>query len=101
MEKIRKKLKKIKNLIYAGKNSFGHDKIHVVVGENEDVLGILVSYSGNEINAGDEIKAFLKAMGIIEFLKLALIGPIIYKLLDIDIKHDDYYLVSSQFSYGI
>lgn len=84
--------KNIKKLIYAGKNSFGHDKIHVVAGENENVLGILVSYSGDEIKVSDDTKSFLKAMGIIEFLKLALIGLILYKLLAADIKHDDYYL---------
>jgi len=82
----------IKKLIYTGENSFGHDKIYVVTGENEDVLGIMVSYLGDEIKVSKDIKAFLKAMNIIEFLKLALIGSMLSKLLLADIKRDDYYL---------
>lgn len=88
----KKAQKNIKKLIYTCKNSFSHDKIYVVTGENEDVLGILVSYLGDEIKVSEDIKAFLKAMDIIEFLKLALVGLILYKLLLTDIKHDDYYL---------
>lgn len=88
----KKAQKNIKKLIYTHKNSFSHDKIYVVTGEKEEVLGILVSYLGDEIKVSEDIKAFLKAMGIIEFLKLALIGLILYKLLFTDKKHDDYYL---------
>lgn len=84
--------KNIQKLIIEGKNSFGHDKIHVVSDEDDNVLSILVSYSGSEIDIIDEIKAFFKVMGIIDFLKIVIIGPILIKLLTTDKSDDDYYL---------
>ncbi|MGZ7070591.1 MAG: GNAT family N-acetyltransferase [Methanobacterium sp.] len=82
----------LKRLIYKGNNSFGHDKIHIVTEDNEDLLGILISYSGDEINDIDNLKAFFSSMGIIDFMKLALVGPVLNKLLTTDQKNDDYYL---------
>lgn len=82
----------IQKLIIAGNNSFGSDKIHVACDENDDVLGILVSYSNSEIKGFDEIKAFFNAMGIIDFLKIIIIGSVLTKLLITDKLDDDYYL---------
>jgi ribosomal protein S18 acetylase RimI-like enzyme len=84
--------KNIQKLIMVGNNSFGSDKIHVVSDENDDVLGILVSYSNGEIKEIDEIKAFFNAMGIIDFLKLLIISPVLNKLLITNKSDDDYYL---------
>ncbi len=82
----------IKKLIINGENSFGHDFINVVTLDNDEVLGVLVSYSGRELKENNETRTLFKALGFIEFLKLTLIGSILNKLLTSEKNDDDYYL---------
>jgi len=46
----------IKNLVELGNNYFGHENIHVVIDGNEDMMGILVSFSGKETSLWNDLK---------------------------------------------
>ena len=49
-------IKKLKKLIIAGKNSYGHE--HVYIGEDNKgkIMGILVAFKGDEIKCFEETK---------------------------------------------
>ena len=64
----------IKNLIKSGNNYFGHENIHVVIDENENILGILVSFSGRETSLWNDLKVYLKVLNFYDFLKCAVKG---------------------------
>ncbi len=85
-------IRKLKTLIIAGKNSYGHEQIYIGEDDNGEVMGILVAFRGDEINYLDEIKVFKHEMKFSNFLKLSLIKPIYDKITASSIRNDDLYI---------
>lgn len=85
-------LKNLKTLIKRGNNSFGYENIHVAVDEDENMLGILVAFSGRETSLWNDFKAFSKVLSLMEFLKYVVKGTIINELLTASVGKNDYYL---------
>jgi ribosomal protein S18 acetylase RimI-like enzyme len=82
----------LNNLIKAGNNSFGHENIHVAADDDENVLGILVAFSGRQTSLWNDFKAFSKVLSLKEFLKYIVKGTIINELLTANVRENDYYL---------
>ncbi len=85
-------IKNIKSLVELGSNYFGHENIHVVVDENENILGILVSFSGKETSLWNDLKVYFKVLNFYDFLKCVVKGTLINKSLTASLGKDDYYL---------
>lgn len=85
-------LKNLKTLIKTGNNSFGYENIHLAVDEDENMLGILVAFSGRETSLWNDFKAFSKVLSLREFLKYVVKGTIINELLTASVGKNDYYL---------
>ena len=83
---------KLKTLIIAGKNSYGHEQIYIGEDDKGGVMGILVAFRGDEIKYLDEIKVFKHEMQFSNFLKLSLIKPIYDKITASSIRDDDLYI---------
>ena len=69
-------LKSLESLIVAGKNSYGHEHIYIGEDDNGKVMGILVTFRGDEIKYFEEIKIFKQEMEFLNFIKLSLVKPI-------------------------
>lgn len=82
----------IKKLVESGSNTFGHEHIHVVSDENEDILGILVSFCGRETSLWNDFKAYFKVLSFYNFLKYAVKGTLINESLTASVGKNDYYL---------
>ena len=82
----------IKNLVELGNNYFGHENIHVVIDGNEDMMGILVSFSGKETSFWNDFKVYFKVLTFYNFLKCVVKGTLINKSLTASLGKDDYYL---------
>jgi ribosomal protein S18 acetylase RimI-like enzyme len=87
-----KAIKKLKTLIIAGKNSYGHEHIYIGEDDNGGVMGILVAFRGDEIKYIEEIMIFKDKMEFLNFLKLALVKPIYDKITASTIENDDLYI---------
>jgi ribosomal protein S18 acetylase RimI-like enzyme len=84
--KGKKSLPRIKKIVKAGKNSFGHDFIRLAI-DKEEILGITIYYMGNQINKKFESNQFSKSidfLGLIRivFFEKTLINKILTKDLD-------------------
>ena len=82
----------IRNLVELGNNYFGHENIHVASDENENMKGILVSFSGKETSLWNDLKAYFKVLNFYDFLKCAVKGTLINESLTASLGKDDYYL---------
>lgn len=87
-----KALKKLKKLIVAGKNPYGHENIHVAEDEDGKAMGVLVAYRGDEIKFMDEVRVYRDAVNFLQFLKLTLLKPIFDRISASSIDADDYYI---------
>lgn len=85
-------MENIKKLIKARNNTFSQEHIHVVSDENENVLGILVSFCGRETSRWDDFKAYFKVLNFYDFLKYVVKGTLIDELLTSSVGKNDYYL---------
>jgi ribosomal protein S18 acetylase RimI-like enzyme len=82
----------IKKLVKLGNNSFGHEHIHVVSDEEENILGILVSFCGRETSLWSDFREYFKVLNFYNFLKYAVKGTLINELLTASVGKNDYYL---------
>ncbi len=85
-------IKNIKSLIKAGNNLFGSENIHVVSDDDDRVLGILVSFRGDEITFWKEFKAYSKILDFYDLLRYVFKGTLINELLTASIGPGDYYI---------
>jgi ribosomal protein S18 acetylase RimI-like enzyme len=85
-------IKKLKTLIMAGKNSYGHEHIYIKEDDNGKVMGILVAFRGDEIKYLEEFMIFKDKMELLNFLKLSLVKPIYDKITASSIENDDLYI---------
>ena len=85
-------IKKLKKLIVAGKNSYGHEHIYIAEGFDGNIMGILVAFRGDEVTLIEEGSLFMDNMNFIDFLKLTLIKPIYDKITASSIENDDLYI---------
>lgn len=83
---------KLKNLIEAGKNSYGHEHIYIAEDENGSIQGVLVAFRGDEIGFVQEAKVFRSTMSFKDFLKLTFIKPVYDRLTASSIQGDDFYI---------
>jgi len=82
----------IRNLVESGNNYFGYENIHVACDEDENMLGILVSFSGRETSSWDDLKAYFRVLNFYNFLKCAVKGNLINRSLTASLGKHDYYL---------
>jgi ribosomal protein S18 acetylase RimI-like enzyme len=85
-------VKKLKTLIMAGKNSYGHEHIYIEEDDNGKVRGILVAFRGDEIKYLKEFMVFKDKMEFLNFLKLSFVKPIYDKITASSIENDDLYI---------
>lgn len=81
----------LKKLINAGNNLFGSENIHVVSDDHE-VLGILVSFRGDEVSFWKDLKAYSKILNVYNLLRYLFKGTLIDELLTARVGREDYYL---------
>lgn len=84
--------KNIKTLIKSKNNIFSYENIYVVTDENEEVLGILVAFTGNDISFWGDFKAYYNILDSSAFLKYVIKGTTINELLTTSVGKNDYYL---------
>jgi ribosomal protein S18 acetylase RimI-like enzyme len=82
----KKGLARIKRLVKAGSNSFGHDVIYLAV-EDDQILGLTIFYTGKDINEHTEYQVFSQELGNFGVLRLwfyekILIGRLLTMTLD-------------------
>jgi ribosomal protein S18 acetylase RimI-like enzyme len=85
-------IEKLRKLIIAGKNSYGHEHIYIGEDDNTKVMGILIAFRGDEINYLEEITIFKHEMEFLNFLKLSFVKPIYDKIAASLIENDDLYI---------
>ncbi len=85
-------IENIKKLIKEKDNTFSHEHIHVVSGEDENLLGILVSFCGRETSTWNDFKAYFRILNFYDFLRYVIKGALINELLTASVGKDDYYL---------
>jgi ribosomal protein S18 acetylase RimI-like enzyme len=85
-------IKKLRKLIIAGKNCYGHENVYMGEDDNGQVMGILVAFRGDEIKYLEEFKIFKDKMEFLNFLKLSLVKPIYDKITASSIEKDDLYI---------
>ena len=81
----------INELVKSGNNSLGREHIHVV-SDDENILGILVSFCGRETSLWSDFKEYFKVLKFYNFLKYAVKGTLINELLTASVGKNDYYL---------
>jgi ribosomal protein S18 acetylase RimI-like enzyme len=87
-----KALSRIKNIVSAGKNSFGHDYIHLAI-DKEKILGITTFYMANEIDKKVESEKFSKALDVLGLIRLNFyVKILINKLLTTKLEDKDLYI---------
>jgi len=90
--KKKKAVKRIQNLVLAGKNFFGQEFIHVAE-EDKTILGMTLSYTGGDINRKQESQIINKTMDFLGLLRLILIYEFfISRILTIEFEKDELYL---------
>jgi ribosomal protein S18 acetylase RimI-like enzyme len=84
-------VKKLKKLIIAGKNSYGYEHIYVAQ-DDEEIIGILVAFKGDEVSFFEESRIFWDTMNFFDFIKLTMIKPIYDMITASSIKNEDFYI---------
>ena len=88
-----KAVEKLQNIVETGKNPYGHENIQVASNGNHEVLGILTAFKGEDVRHAEEIKSYFRAVNFNDFLKLALVKPVIDRMVAFaDVKDEDYYI---------
>ncbi|MTK63417.1 MAG: GNAT family N-acetyltransferase [Methanobacterium sp.] len=87
-----KAVAKLKKLIEAGKNSYGHEHIYIAEDENGAIQGVLVAFRGDDIGFIQEAKIFKTTMNFKDFFKLTFIKPVYDSLTASSIRDDDFYI---------
>ena len=82
----------IRNLVESGNNYFGYENIHVMCDDDENMMGILVSFSGRETSSWNDLKAYFRILNFYNFLKCAVKGTLINRSLTASLGKNDYYL---------
>lgn len=82
----------IESLIKSGDNIFGSENIHVVSDGDHEVLGILVSFRGNEVTFWKDLKAYAGILDFPDLLRYLFKGTLIDELLTAKVGQEDYYL---------
>jgi ribosomal protein S18 acetylase RimI-like enzyme len=82
----------IRNLVESGNNYFGYENIYVVCDDDENMMGILVSFSGRETSSWNDLKAYFRILNFYNFLKCAVKGTLINRSLTASLGKNDYYL---------
>lgn len=85
-------VKKLRKLIEAGKNCYGHEHVYMAEDEQGNVQGILVAFRGDEIKFIEESKIFKSTMNFKDFLKLSFIKPVYDRLTASSIEKNDLYI---------
>jgi len=85
-------IKKLKTLIIAGKNSYGHENIYIGEDDNGNIMGILVAFRGDELKYLEEVKVFKREMEFLNFIKLSLVKPVYDRITASSIEKDDLYI---------
>lgn len=88
----KKAIEKLKKLIVAGRNSYGHEHVYVAENENSELIGVIVAFRGDEIKFSDEAAVFWESMNLLDFIKLTLIKPVYDKITASSIERDDFYI---------
>lgn len=83
---------KLKKLIEAGKNCYGHEHIYIAEDEDGTIQGVLVAFRGDEIGFVQEAKIFKATMNFKDFFKLTFIKPIYDSITASSIQGDDFYI---------
>jgi ribosomal protein S18 acetylase RimI-like enzyme len=84
--------RKLRKLMVAGRNCYGHEHIYISEDHNGMMMGVIVAFRGDEINFSDEKKVFWDLMRFTDFLKLALVKPVYDKITASSIQADDFYI---------
>lgn len=92
---------KLKKLIEAGNNCYGHEHVYVAEDEHGTIQGILVAFRGDEIKFSEEAKIFKATMHFKDFLKLTFIKPCYDKITASSIDADDFYIGNLVVSNGL
>lgn len=85
-------IEKLKKLIIAGKNSYGHENIYIAENENSEIIGVVVAFRGDEIKLISETKVYWNYMNFQDFIKLTLIKPVYDKISASSIERNDFYI---------
>jgi ribosomal protein S18 acetylase RimI-like enzyme len=85
-------VEKLKNLIEAGKNCYGHEHVYIAEDENGSIQGVLVAFRGDEIGFVQEAKIFRATMNFTDFFKLTFIKPVYDRITASSIQGDDFYI---------
>ena len=85
-------IKKLKTLIIAGKNSYGHENIYIGEDDKGNIMGILVAFRGDELKYLEEVKVFNREMEFLNFIKLSLVKPVYDRITASSIEKDDLYI---------
>ena len=83
--------KKLKKLLKANNNSWGHENVYIVTNDIAQIYGVLVAYKGDEISIKDDIKSYFRNLNFIDALKFILLD-IGYLWNGAAIDKDDYYI---------
>jgi hypothetical protein len=85
-------VRKVKRLISMGRNSYGHENIHVACNDNQ-VLGLAVAYSHEDETDSQEARAFLRVMNVREKVKFILfVIPLLEMVMPGDLMPGDFYI---------
>lgn len=85
-------IKNIESLICMGNNSFGNENIHVVSDNDNEILGILVSFSMDDITLWEELKVYSKILNFFDLLKYLFKETLVDGMLTDSFATGDYYL---------
>jgi ribosomal protein S18 acetylase RimI-like enzyme len=82
---------KIEKLLKDKNSSWSYENIYIATGDNNEVFGVLLAYTGEEANAKNDFKSFFKNLNLLDALKFLILdmGDI---WAGFDLKDDDFYL---------
>lgn len=88
-----KAIEKLQSIVETGKNPYGHEHIKIASNGNQEVLGILTAFKGEDVKRNEAVKSYFRAVNFFDFLKLIIVKPVIDRMIAFaDIQHKDYYI---------
>jgi ribosomal protein S18 acetylase RimI-like enzyme len=89
----KKAVEKLQSIVETGKNPYGYENIQVASNGNQEVLGILTAFKGEDVKRNEEVRSYFQAVDFNDFLKLILVKPVIDRMVAFaDIQDEDYYI---------